>query len=127
VPEKSLSFFEPIPQLAEVYAWAAERCIPQEWAAAKWHSTTENHRWYFGNRLVDWRTKWQRFWFEDRAGWEKKHKKNLVAASAEPSDLDQWWTMSVGELRTLRALVAESGSPRATRLGEIIEIRSQNN
>jgi hypothetical protein len=85
-----------IPSLNEIQAWALANSVDTSYAEAKWHEANEGHWWLQNGELIDWQSRWLRFWLQDRDG-HQKNKKNAAAktAAAEfrlPEDPPEWWS-----------------------------------
>jgi hypothetical protein len=116
-----------IPSLEEVRDWALGPAgVDPEYAARKWHDTTERNLWVANGRLIDWRARWKRFWEEDREKWIFKKKNSAAGRAAErrPGDADWWWTESLEMLRkALAGALLAGDATTGQRLKEIIEQR----
>lgn len=93
--EGSSSLTVCIPTVEEVCAWAMERGVDPDYARDKWLEACEGHWWVQNGTLIDWQSRWLRFWHQDQGGFQKSKKNGAAQKLAAEFRLDadpaDWW------------------------------------
>jgi hypothetical protein len=118
-----------IPSLEEVRTWAMGPAgVDPAYAEKKWRDANEKHAWVSNGRLVDWKSRWKRFWEEDREGWFARRRNSALPTGEKnkkraESDAAWWWEEPVEVLSKALTGALLGSDPTAERLREILEIR----
>jgi len=135
VPPGSPADGHAVPTEEDVRAWARVNDVDENYAAERFHATTEKHQWESNGRVIDWRSRFKRFWSDDKAEWfsQKKRRRRNGAPEASTGDRpngwkrgDQawWWGGTINELESaLSGALLAKQKKTAARLKEILEIR----
>jgi hypothetical protein len=127
-----------IPTEQEVRTWAELAGVDPEFAAQKWASTNETHGWMKNGRLIDWRSRFKRFWEDDKALWLQWQKNRCAksypdgaknGADEKPAgwktgDQDWWWTEGLDLIeKAFHGALMGGQQESADRLREILQVR----
>jgi hypothetical protein len=123
-----------VPSEAEVREWASSVGVDPDFAAQKRAELCERHGWHQNGRLLDWQSRFQRFWETDGAQWGAFRKKTARGAAgsqlppeALPTDCAWWWTDSIDSVEgALTGAVLQGGNEKnVARLREVIAVRKK--
>lgn len=121
-----------IPSEEEIRAWAKAHDVDEGYAVDLYHATTEKHGWESNGKLIEWRSRFQRFWKKDRS--EFLRKKSRRAASPQTDrpnawkdgDEPWWWNDPISSVEAALSGALVGGKKKtAARLKEILEIRKE--
>lgn len=73
-----------VPTLEEVRTWAiGPSGVDPVWAEERWRYTSEVHGWVKNGRLIDWKSRFKRYWEECREAWLRRGKNGVTTATKE--------------------------------------------
>lgn len=106
-----------IPTEAEVRAWAlgSPAAVHPDYAAEKWADTSEKHLWVVKGELIDWKSRWTRWWSTDRPGWIQR-RSGVLAKNGAASGLED----RIADLRQQLEKAVKNGDPGAEGLRQQI-------
>jgi hypothetical protein len=129
-----------VPSEADVRAWATSSGVDPDFALQKRAEVCERHGWFQNGRLIDWQSRFKRFWESDRSQWEAFRKKSGAAAwparggssapglpaEALPTDCAWWWSDAITNVEaTFAGALLQGDEKIAARLREVLAIRKK--
>lgn len=115
----------------DVRTWAVKAKVDPDFAAIKLAEATERGALSVRGRVVDWRSRFARYWREEGEGWLKKQKNGAAFLNGHPpgwqeGDAGIWWTDPLADVRAALAGAALGKNEKtAARLREVIALREK--